>query len=704
MTPVYRRAQTARRLDSDRSVGALLAQDASSPDKPYLYAATYSGGIARSYGTPGSNPPVAPGTSWTTAGLTASGFYPRALVINPANNQELWAGCWDSDGQGTFGGIWHCTDARTATTTATDWDHLSAATVPRSTVSDLLVLDGYVYAAYSLDGMYSQQIGATGPWMSLNVGAVNVNSEQMQIWTSIDGYVESASPLVHVIIAGSSSGQQKAASGNPYFTNIVKIRINYSTNPVTVSAVDLTGTATINTATMPPNGQGWWLNNPTGNYRNWLGGNKFVNPHILIDPNDPTHNTIFVTGASGFFYTTNASAGPGGISWQLAGTGVPLSAIAAIGVDPGNAMHVVLASADHPQTDLTDVTGWNAEDVTPVPMPSLFPNDPNYQGTESHAIAFDPTSNLYMGTNEKYGQNGYGTLWYRLAGSNFTWYDTQYNETVSSQLMIAPSAVKAPIGVFAGVNGNNTYLVVVSDGADIWRATAPTSKVQTGTTAWTWKQLSTGIGTGGSVNMNCPIVADSANPAVLYVFDRAQGIYRSTNYGLAGSWTQIWASSTSYPLNVSDGRSGWLAVNPSVGGELWVTASNGVFQLTSADTGTAVGNGIGYNNLTGSGTSNQFPYGAAGIAITSSEKVYTLAISGNASPLPALPDVQLLTTTTTGGLPWSPADVAGGSIASYVSWPTCVALAQSPYPSPAGQQILLIGSDSDWAVWGVPAQ
>jgi hypothetical protein len=66
--------------------------------------------------------------------------------------------------------------------------------------------------------------------------------------------------------------------------------------------------------------------------------------------------------------------------------------------------------------------------------------------------------------------------------------------------------------------------------------------------------------------------------------------------------------------------------------------------------------------------------------------------------------VQLLTTTTTGGPPWSPADAAGGSIASYVSWPTCVALAQSPYPAPAGQQILLIGSDSDWAVWGVPTQ
>jgi hypothetical protein len=682
--------------DADRSTGRLLAQDPSDPDKPYLYAATYSGGIARSYGTTGSSP-VPPGTNWTPAGLTEAGFYPRALVINPADNQELWAGCWDSDGTGAFGGIWHCTDAQTATTTAKDWTQLTTA--PTSTVSDLLVLDGYVYAAYTLDGMYAQQIGATGDWTSLNVGAVNLGNGQ--IWTSIDGYVASTSPLVHVIIAGSSSGTKKAASGNPYFTNIVKITINYKTNKVT--AIDLTGTANlINTATMPPNDQGWWLNNPTGSYRNWLGGNKFVNPHILIDPNDPA-DTIFVTGASGFFYTTNASAAPDGINWQLAGTGVPLSAVAAIGVDPGNAMHVVLASADHPQTDMTDATGWNAGDVNPVPMPSLFPSDQNYQGTESHAIAFDPGSNLYMGTNEKYGQNGYGTVWYRLADdSSFTWYDTQYNETVASQLKIATSAVKAPIGVFAGVNGNNTFLVVVSDGVDIWRATAPASAVKTGTTAWTWKQLSTGIGTGGSISMNCPIVADSQNPAVLYVFDRAQGVYRSTSYGLAGSWTQIWASSTTYPLNVNDGRSGWLAVNPNVGGELWVTTSDGVVKLTSADTGTVVGNGIGYNDM--NGTTSQFPYGAAGIAITSSEKVYTLAISGNTTGQPALPDVQLLTTTTTSGPPWSPADAAGGSIASYVSWPTSVALAQSPYPAPAGQQILLIASDSDWAVWGVPTQ
>jgi hypothetical protein len=638
--------------DADRSTGDLLAQD---PGGGYLYAATYNGGIYRSSASYGS--PV--GSTWEPAGLSGGNYFTRALAINPSNTSELWAGVWEYTDPGTkvtYSGIYHCADAQSASSNA-DW---TATSAPAGTVSDLKVIGGYLYAAYPTLGIYRHQIGGSG-WTSLNGGAADVGNGQL--WTSIDGYVDSAGN--HQIVAASSSGKNLAKNATNY-TNVVQITI---TPAGIISSADLTGTADINIEYLPPDNQTWW--HSSGSFHYWLGGAAFVNPHVLIDPNDPSR--IYVAGAGGFYRTDNANAPfgqpPAQVQWTIAMTGMPMSEAFLITVDPQDPQHVILSSADYTQTDLTDPTGWDTSKVTSVHMPSA--------GTECHALAFGPGSSVFTGVNTKSGKNAGGAVYWRAAGDFTTWHDTGYSAHVPHGY--------APMGIFAGVDGNDTYIVVVSQGADVWRAyTADLTG-----NSWTWTKLSTGIGKKGNVGQQCPIVADNA-PQFLYCFDRAQGVYRSDNYGQAGSWTRIW-NTAGAGVTVDDTRSGWLAVNPAKAGELWVSASTGLYRLSGARTGTVENKKIQVTQM----SSTYFPNGAAGIAFTAAGQPYVPALSG---PLPEsgpLVSPRLLTSAD-GGTSWT--DAGGSSVGSYASWPSCVALAANP----AGESIVLVASDSDWGIYGIP--
>lgn len=288
--------------------------------------------------------------------------------------------------------------------------------------------------------------------------------------------------------------------------------------------------------------------------------------------------------------------------------------------------------------------------------------------------------------NTKYGQNAGGAVYWRLPdASNFTWHDTGYNATLAKALKISSAAVNAPMGIFAGVDGNTPYIVVMTQGADVWRAIPAESTMQQ---PWTWTQLATGIGTAGNIAQHCPIIGDQAGN--LYCFDRVQGLYRSTDHGKAHTWTQIWDITTAKPpVSVSDERSGWLALKPHADGELWLSASTGLYKLTSADTGASVGNGIGLITF-----ASPFPNGAGGIAFTSTGQPYVPALSG---PLPtASPLTSATLQTTTDGSMWQ--DAADDSFGSYASWPKCAALAATT----TGQTIIMVASDSNWAIYGTP--
>jgi hypothetical protein len=657
---------SAEGQDTDRSTGHLIAQDPTGTG--WLYAASYNSGIFSSNDL---------GQNWNFAGLTknttsqTNQYYPRSLVINPDNNQELWAGCWDSDGTGTYGGVWHCSQAQSASANSY-WTQLpafpSSAGSHKGSVSDLKIIDGWLYASVTTMGVYRYQIGAGGSWENLG-DSTYFPPAGNQLWTSIDGYANGSD---HIIVAGCGFGQQLGSNTN--YTNIVQITVGASPGS-TPSYADLTGGAQINLTPVPPDGQPWWRASDVGSgWTYWLGGQDFVNPHILINPND--QDTIYVAGAGGFFITTNAGAAtqPGGqVVWDLACNGAPMASCDIITADPSTPGHVILSGSDFTHVDLTDPSGWNTTSgVYGVPLPS------GYASHESHACTFAPNSDIFIGVNTKYGKNtGAGVLWRPDGGtgpfSSSVWTDTEF---------ATGATTSAPTGICASNDASgDLYVLVVTQSAGMWRGTPPTG----GSGGWTWVQVDASIGTDGSIGMISPIIA--GNNGYIYCMDRMQGIWRSNNYGV--SWSLIYSFGSPNP--VLDGRSGWLARNPAASSQLWFSTNTGLYMMTGASGGSP--------SVTQMAASS-FPYGAGSMVFDSTGTIYAVALNGVQSDGSDPFSTQLLTcpTPATVGSTWSnAAGPDGSSVGSYSSWPQSIALTTVD-----GNTVIMLGSLEDWCVYGTP--
>jgi hypothetical protein len=709
---------------AERTAGNLIAQD---PVNGYMYVATYNQGIARSSK---STPPI--GTKWVQIGLTSgnNNYYARALAINPGNYTELWAGFWDSDGTGQYGGVWYCADAPNAANTNWQnyWTQLPNPNGPETggnwsnsnTVADLKLIGGYLYAACPTKGIFRYDIskGTTGTWQSLNGGATGksgwflVSSAQGQLWTGLDGYVDSAGN--HQIFAACANGVQETPVGsptpNPNVTNLVQITI---TSSGTISYADLTGPSNINLNTVPPDNQPWWhyVDGFNASYQNYLGGSIFGNAHVLVNPAtiDTGDLQIFVTGSGGFFRTKDS-----GQNWEVAVNGAPACGIKHIANDPtpGNSNHIILCGTDYPQIDLTDPTGWNSgsgDGVQVFRMPdSTVPNT----GTESNATAMyysGTATTVYTGVNVKYAQNYGGMIYSRPSPTTNTaktvWADTGYGAAVPP---VVPPTVgtgaPAPVGIYAGLDGTTPYLLAATVGGGMWRATFTSGSWNWGTGPVTTTPLSGSPDLCLSPNApveHCPIVTQSiAGGFYLFCFDRASGIWRSSNNGK--SWTQIWA------ITSNDNRSGWIALNPAASsGELWVSAyggtNAGLWKLASPTTG-KVGGTISATPMGGT----FFPNGSGGIAFTSAGTIYAVSLDGqfsNGSPQPT--SAQLLSLTNGGPASgWADADTdstftnAFTAVGSYISWPGQVAMATATINGTA-QDIVIATSFPNMGIYGV---
>jgi hypothetical protein len=594
--------------DTDRTVNRLVAQD---PAGRFLYLVTANSGVMRS---------ADKGVTWTTMGPKGSGFYPRCIAINPANAQELWVGAWDT-GNG-LGGVWHTTNARAA---SPSWTQFTGFT---GTVADLKVIgsgsSAYLYAACQTAGVYRAPVSG-GALAKLNgsgsiFGGSSMNAidtSGTSLWVTLDGYVDSSGN--HQVVVGCSGGIK--ATGDANFTNIIRITLpGGGTTGKTYS--DLTGPSAINLATLPPFDTAWW--HAGANWQLWLGGNNSVNPHILIDPGNP--KIIYVTGGGGFFRSRD-----GGSTWQLAVNGMPMIGMHCFAIDPNDGTHFVHCGDDYTSIDVSgDPSGSTpAGIIATAPGASL-----SGAHRESHAVSFDPVdSRVYVGLNFSYGQNAGGAVMYRASAATSAWSSTGYDTQVSG----AP----AVIGLLAGRNAaGNRYAVAVAQGQGMYRWDG------TRWTLCTENDTAPLPGSGGQVGQHVSIV-NGNSAAYLYCFDRKQGLYRSADYGQ--SWTQIWT------ITNSDARSGWLAVNPAVNGELWVSTDSNLYKLSGAGSGTVGGGQITVTTIGG-----VFSGGAAGVAFAPSGAVYAIALPG-ASPAPP---VTTLYFSSNGG-PWTDWCNGDASASSY---------------------------------------
>ena len=543
---------------TDRWVGHLITQDSVNG---FTYACDVNSGVKRSADN---------GNTWTAIGLPVNPQYTRGIKLNPNNKKEGWVCAWSTNANN--GGVWHCADLTVATPT---WNRLGGYT---GTVSDLKVLGSWLYAACNQGGVFRAPVGG-GALVSLNGSYVLASNLAAFIFNSLDGYTDGSGN--HVVVV--SSGGTFKASGASHFRNIIRLIIP-STFPGTGSIQydDLTNMSggSINNATLPPDGRTWWKSGAS--FSNYLGGGAFKDGHLIIDQNNTSN--IYIAGPGGVWRSLD-----GGVTWSVAINGWVGIQATDMAFDPSNANHFVAGGDDYFSFDLLgDPTGYASGSA----LPNVVGGPPG--GTESHCTTFDPTdSNVFAGANEKYGKATGGGVWGRTTGAS----------TFANELGFTTAAGGAAcIGLYSGRDGSsNRFLIAIGQGSGAYRGTCPSGSNANLTASWTWTKLggaAANIGATGNNGQFNPFAAKAGNSATIYVFDRVQGIYRSTDFGV--TWTLI------YSIN----GGGHIALNPNTSGELWVVnnANYGLFKLTGAGSGTVAGGQINVKQInTGTDGVNRIP-------------------------------------------------------------------------------------------------
>jgi hypothetical protein len=278
-------------------------------------------------------------------------------------------------------------------------------------------------------------------------------------------------------------------------------------------------------------------------------------------------------------------------------------------------------------------------------------------GTESHCCAFDPlwASNIepannyvFAGANQKYGSATGGGVFARAS------LDTSWSPEIGFTKAAGGAAC---IGLYAGRDASgNLFVLAAGQGAGLYMGTCAGDTRVTG--HWTWAAVASGsaIGTSGTTGQYIPFVAGASGQYV-YCFDRQQGIYRSADFG--ATWTLIWQ------VTATDASSGYLALNPSVAGELWISTTrnpNGLYRLSNAGAGTVAGGQITATAIT---TGVPDP---GGLAFYNGQ-LYCVWLNSSSHP-----SAQLMASAD-GGVTWT--DVGGPEIGSYVSNPGQLAISST---------------------------
>jgi hypothetical protein len=192
------------------------------------------------------------------------------------------------------------------------------------------------------------------------------------------------------------------------------------------------------------------------------------------------------------------------------------------------------------------------------------------------------------------------------------------NLSITSQQAGTGPGTNVPLGVAVGRDGsNNRYVLAAVWANGLWRQSNGT-----------WTQVSSVIAADTQTTEFLPFATLSGSNYV-YALDRHSGVYRSADYGV--TWTLIWS------FNTDTAGMGYIALNPLVANELWVSSSTGLYQLPGANSGT-VGSGITANTIT------TIPNPGA-IAFDSAGNIYCISLPTASGPT-------LLMRSIDGGVTW----------------------------------------------------
>ena len=271
-----------------RAVGNLIAIDASTATE-YIYGGTFIDGVKRSSDA---------GNTWS-AGMTMPGLtlgtntYIRGIAIDDINPQTVYAGLWDTDGDGNNESVYKITNARTATACTL------VENTPFKRAEEMVVVNGLLYVAANDDtaskrGIYRYD-GTSWTKIYDDGGATE--------WYSIDGYWTGSNAVIY---AGSADNAKSEPGTNPTLHRSVMRSDN--AQAATPGWTYLSKSNARIHVRMPmgdATGDIWW--HSTEGVAAQLGGDTFVACQTLIDPSDPTHKRVYVCGRAGMWRTDDGT-------------------------------------------------------------------------------------------------------------------------------------------------------------------------------------------------------------------------------------------------------------------------------------------------------------------------------------------------------------------------------------------------------------
>ncbi len=474
------------------------------------------------------------GRDCVTIGLSnqTNPLYIRSIALNPSNPQELFAAVYGK-------GVYRTTIARTASGTS-NWKRITGIA---PFIEELRYIGNQLYAVGDDDTAAKvYKISAT-TWVQL----LSTPSECSPVtpdcktsWISIDGYVVPSTGK-HVLFIGSVKPPLSVTGSYKSIMRSDDSGLNWNS---------ITDPASINNNIGGPDGDEWWL--AKFEEATKLGGERYVANYIAVAPDQ---QTIYVAGRSGVWRTTDSGA-----DWYPVVRQMNTTFNRDVAVDPNSPWRVYLATTDWTFLYSTDrMSHVEAND----PGPTIIGNN----------IAVDRvTSKVYLAVGD--GEtNTLGNVYSSSDPTVLGWNTEDPNDALKPRVL----------GVTVRTVGGTTTLLAAVDGDGVWR--------KVNNESWSRK----GYPNQGLMQAQ-PVKTVSfswvPNTAVIYLFDRNSGVWRSNNPADPGSsWKQIW--NTSSPEDTT----GYLAADPTDPSMLYVSKGDGLYRLDNADTGTVADGSITVTEL-----------------------------------------------------------------------------------------------------------
>jgi hypothetical protein len=529
-----------------RSTGLLLFQNSLN-----LFAATYNQGVLRSSNTGGTGVagtddfPVAvqmagaaPGTgNWFATSICAD-------LTNVPAGTTFYASFYDVNGNPA--GLYKCTNANAATPNLTA---VSMTSGPTQGIEEVFQLGDYLYCAAGNQGIYRYgPLSGSPAWSAINGASVPTTATNW--WCTVAGYIDGSGN--HVLLVGDS---------NPTAGVLGKTLMSLSGAPGagtgSITYTSLTGAVQIaNVPSGPSSSYPWWI--PVSGLHVFLGGVGYICPFVVVDGTTPASPNAYCAGSGGSYRSIGNLT-----SWTVADSGMPMFLGHPVAVSPTHADEIEFGDSDWGL--FFDQAANGGEDATTLIQEAPQPS------TQGFSVAFsEDGGTVYAGNGAKY-TNASGKVWSRPRGSPNGWVSMALESHTSNKVAIGLAA-------FNDTGGNQIVCASVW-GSGLWRWNG---------TAWSNRNAS--IGASGATGTAMHVVYSGAG--LVWAYDRGNGIWRSTDYGL--TWTNVWSKVS------TDSLSGTTAYNRSLGGtgRLWVSTGGHLYKLGGADSGTVAG-----GSVTGSGAS-----------------------------------------------------------------------------------------------------